>query len=344
MTTPIKITQLPPVPSGLVASSAVVPMVQGGVDSIGTWQQVLDSLGINTHLADADKHRTINDSGTGTTDLLSASKIIALLAGKSDTGHAHAATEITSGTLPPARIVTGLTANELVYFNGSAMARLSLAASLGISGGLLSVQPGTTVQKVSIKDDGSAVADASTLNLTFGSGITGTVTNDGGGQVTVDIDTSASPGGLVQRVTVPFTTQTTVPSSIIPLDNSTPQNTEGTELFTGTITPTNAANKLVVRVFMPLLENGSNGTAIGALFRDSTASAVAVAAHFATSGGIFQLACEYEVVAGSTSATTFKWRMGTNSAYTLYVNRTLTYATLFAGAGNAYMTITEVAT
>ena len=45
---------------------------------------------IDSHIADAAKHREINDAGTAATDLWSASKIITELAAKSDTSHTHA--------------------------------------------------------------------------------------------------------------------------------------------------------------------------------------------------------------------------------------------------------------
>ena len=50
---------------------------------------------IDTHIADSSKHRVINDSGTSTTELWSASKISAQLATKSDSGHTHVAANIT---------------------------------------------------------------------------------------------------------------------------------------------------------------------------------------------------------------------------------------------------------
>lgn len=50
------------------------------------------------------QHRTINDVGTAVTDLWSANKINTELAGKSDTGHTHAASDINSGTFADARI------------------------------------------------------------------------------------------------------------------------------------------------------------------------------------------------------------------------------------------------
>ena len=45
--------------------------------------------GYDSHVIDDAKHRLINDTGTTTTELFSASKIISDLAGKSDTTHNH---------------------------------------------------------------------------------------------------------------------------------------------------------------------------------------------------------------------------------------------------------------
>lgn len=55
---------------------------------IGVTVQAYDA-GIASHIADDTKHRLINDVGTTTTELFSASKIIADLGGKSDTSHNH---------------------------------------------------------------------------------------------------------------------------------------------------------------------------------------------------------------------------------------------------------------
>jgi len=47
------------------------------------------------HIADATKHRVINDTGTSVTELWSSDKINTELSGKSDSGHTHTASEIT---------------------------------------------------------------------------------------------------------------------------------------------------------------------------------------------------------------------------------------------------------
>ncbi len=50
---------------------------------------------IDSHIADATRHRQINDSANGTTDLWSASKISTQLAGKANTTHTHVAADVT---------------------------------------------------------------------------------------------------------------------------------------------------------------------------------------------------------------------------------------------------------
>lgn len=62
---------------------------------------------IDSHIADAARHRVINDAGSGIADLWSASKISGELTLKADIGHAHAAEDITSGTFANARISQG---------------------------------------------------------------------------------------------------------------------------------------------------------------------------------------------------------------------------------------------
>jgi hypothetical protein len=59
---------------------------------------------IDAHISDSTAHRVINDIGSTTTDLWSASKITSELSGKSSTSHTHATSAITSGTFVDARI------------------------------------------------------------------------------------------------------------------------------------------------------------------------------------------------------------------------------------------------
>lgn len=118
----------------------------------------------------------------------------------------------------------------------------------------------------------------------------------------------------------------TVLSTAIPADNTIPQNTEGTQILSATITPTSASNFLEVEAVV----HGSELTNVGdsifaALFRDSGANAVAAAMVGGMNGGTNNLTSgsaiiKYRVAAGSTAATTFTVRAGNNNgAMTLNV-------------------------
>lgn len=53
-----------------------------------------DGATLDSHVADASKHRLINDAATSTTALWSSDKISTQLAGKSSTGHTHTASDV----------------------------------------------------------------------------------------------------------------------------------------------------------------------------------------------------------------------------------------------------------
>lgn len=128
---------------------------------------------------------------------------------------------------------------------------------------------------------------------------------------------------------------------------STPQSTDGVEVVTATITPKSATSVLLIE----FRANGSSNNVAAnhsiALFRDSTASALAAAHNTfgaATGGNTdYRLDIQHRLVAGSTTATTFKIRIGpSNASFISYVNRS--YAgTRFGGGNIARITITEIA-
>jgi hypothetical protein len=126
----------------------------------------------------------------------------------------------------------------------------------------------------------------------------------------------ARSGQVVQSV-FQSNTDNTVISATIPADSTIPQNTEGTQVLTATITPTSAGSLLDVEAVV----HGSELTNVGdsilaALFRDSGADAVAASFVGGMNGGGNHLTSgsaliRYRVVAGSTAATTFNVRVGT---------------------------------
>lgn len=130
-------------------------------------------------------------------------------------------------------------------------------------------------------------------------------------------------------------------TTLIPQDDTIPQNTEGTEFMTLAITPTSATNILLIEVCI----NGSNSVANGlvaALFQDSTAGALAVGIgpYIGTANAFSQISFNHRMVAGTTSATTFKVRMGATTAGTTYFNGNITR--YYGGVCASSITITEI--
>jgi hypothetical protein len=122
----------------------------------------------------------------------------------------------------------------------------------------------------------------------------------------------AKPGTPLQRV--PFQTGADATgSTVIPNDNTIPQQTEGTQFMSNSITPSAAPNVLQAEVTV-FASNSATGTMISALFRDSGANAIsAFGAYQGTATGAAPVSFQWLGLAGSTSSTTFKVRSGCQS-------------------------------
>lgn len=127
----------------------------------------------------------------------------------------------------------------------------------------------------------------------------------------------------------------------IPFDDTIPQNTEGTQFMSLSITPTSATNILVIDVIAFVAPN-QQVTMQGALFQDSTANALAASLQVvSTNNDRVQLdAFRHYMVAGTTSATTFKYRSGANAAATVTFNGR-SGSRLMGGVMASSITITE---
>jgi hypothetical protein len=100
----------------------------------GSEKVVLDDNGSTRWALVSDAVKSlIKDSVTATTSLWSSNKISTLLSGKSDTGHAHAASDVTSGTLAVARGGTGVstapTNGQVLIGNGTGFALAAITGS-----------------------------------------------------------------------------------------------------------------------------------------------------------------------------------------------------------------------
>jgi hypothetical protein len=117
-----------------------------------------------------------------------------------------------------------------------------------------------------------------------------------------------------QRVYAQSATRATS-NTAIPADNSIPQNNEGEELITASITPKSSSNRIRVR-FNGYFGNNTGGSSqlVVALFRDSTADAKKAVASTGASGDIETVTLEFEEAASAATATTYKVRFGPASA------------------------------
>lgn len=129
-------------------------------------------------------------------------------------------------------------------------------------------------------------------------------------------------------------------TTIIPGDDTVPQNTEGTEFMTQAITPKSATNILVIDVvFFGSVSAGDD--IIVALFQDTTADAIAATNVLnATANGRMILTLRHRMVAGTTSATTFKVRAGGDASSTISFNG-VGGTVRFGAATKSNITITE---
>lgn len=211
----------------------------------------------------------------------------------------------------------------------------SLAAHT--SGAINSTTIPTSKTLVVTTDIGVSVQAYDAATVTTAPGTSGNVLTSNGSAWT-----SAAPASqkvFVQQVST-IVSSTSSGTTAIPFDDTIPQNTEGDERMTLSITPTSATNKLIIRVVVQAT-NSANVTCSAALFQDSTAGALAAACgQVGASTVAGQITLFYSMLAGTTSATTFKVRVGSASG-TTYFNGT-SAGRLFGGVACSSIQIEEV--
>ena len=134
------------------------------------------------------------------------------------------------------------------------------------------------------------------------------------------VELDAPGGGIVVQQVSTQTGAVSTGTNTITEDDSIMQSSEGDEVMTRAITPTNSSNLL--RIDVTVIGNSTASTVfVGSLFQDSTANALATglirlhgASEFAT------LTYSHYMTAGTVSSTTFKVRIATTTAGTLTFN------------------------
>lgn len=148
-------------------------------------------------------------------------------------------------------------------------------------------------------------------------------------------------GSTVQRVNTQ-TGAVATGTTLIPYDDTIPQNTEGTEVMTLAITPGSATNKLKIDVVVHMDPATNVDQCVAALFQDSTAGALACGWTNGINASMpLQIKFTHYMAAGTTSSTTFKVRIGADNAGTFTFNGEAS-ARKYGGVLASSITITEI--
>jgi hypothetical protein len=210
---------------------------------------------------------------------------------------------------------TTLTAHSVLVGNG---ASTPTQATVGTNGQLLIGSTGVDPAFATLSSSDSSViftTGAGTLNL--------------GGRFVQQVSTSTA------------TTSTT--TSVIPNDDTIPQNTEGSQILSLAITPKSSSNILYIYAFVCTSDNTAGDVVAMALFQDSTANALNALQQVspAATVGLQPLRISHKMTAGTTSSTTFAVRVGvSNGANTCTING-LSGAARFGGVWRSFMWIYE---
>ena len=158
--------------------------------------------------------------------------------------------------------------------------------------------------------------------------------------------TVTMPAGAVLQVLNNSRGDLVTTSSTIPLDNSIPQITEGVEVFTVTITPRSAASKFYIRAYSGAVGSQTNNRqVVMALFKDSTANALATALGGFQAAGTAEMAVDltHFMTAGTTNAITFRVRFGCNGSGSASINGNPADGQRYGGSVASGMTVMEIA-
>lgn len=150
-----------------------------------------------------------------------------------------------------------------------------------------------------------------------------------------------TPGSYLQTVSS-FTGAVATGTTQLPIDDTIPQITEGTEFMTLAITPTSTTNKLLIEHIGSYEIDTADRNISAALFQDATVNALAAVGPYANvSRNRVNLILRHEMVAGTTSSTTFRIRAGANNTGTITFNGS-GGTRLFGGVMASSIRITEI--
>jgi hypothetical protein len=146
-------------------------------------------------------------------------------------------------------------------------------------------------------------------------------------------------GSVVKSVYAEYTANATL-ATTTPIDDTIPQIGEGNEIISVSFTPTSSTNLLRFRFQGSAAVQSSATGVIVALHKNSDSDAIAASiGNTASNTASYHIALAYEVVSGTTSATTFSIRVGSDQSIRL--NGTFA-ARRLGGASRASLVIEEI--
>jgi hypothetical protein len=259
------------------------------------------------------------------------------------------------------KIYVGTSWSIVDYMGKGADVASAATTTLGDDGSFFDITGTTTITSITAKTAGKivflqfdgvlTVTDGSNLKLN-GDFITAaesvlTLISDGTNWWEVSrrpafVPTAANAlAGSVVQVVNYQTGAYALGSTTTPYDDTIPQNTEGDEFMTLSITPKSATNKLKIDVTV-IFGHGANSYAVTALFQDSTADALAACKNQnGVSTGEDMHNFTHYMTAGTTSSTTFKVRIGATGG-NIYFNGNNAPGRLLGGVSVSSITITEI--
>lgn len=147
------------------------------------------------------------------------------------------------------------------------------------------------------------------------------------------------PGMVIDRAYAEYTTNADL-TPAIPGDDTIPQNSEGTQIASVSITPKSTTNRIRLRATIQFSQS-STQLALAALFENSVANALsATVSNGVSAANAMTMSLEYEKVPGSTSTQTYNLRIGPTSG-TMRANG-LTSGRLLGGACRATLIVEEI--
>lgn len=242
---------------------------------------------------------------------------------------------------------TGSTRYDFVYavISASALANpgankddvVTLTTSRSTSSATDNGTPPTYGYKLAVVTVANGASSITNSNITDSRTRTGANYAASGAEIS---SAQVAAGVPVQMVSTNYSAVATG-TTLLPYDDTIPQNTEGTEFMSQAITPKSATNTLIIEATI-FLSNSATNSMTAALFQDSTANALAASSTYMfTATGAICLKLRHTMTAGTTSSTTFKVRAGGDAAGTITFNGS-GGARRFGGITLSNIKVTEV--